>query len=193
MEYYNTYLKSIQNNSSNGYISYPYASTSTYLAPDNTCNYSRSDEETDIKARTHEDAMLQDAINTIKKSIESEKDDEIFYEVLLSQAPNESDRNIIKSIINDEKKHRAMLKQLYIELTSNAMPTPIMSRTSSTSTEYLKNLEKALFGELEAVEKYRNVMAAMPDKRKYAMLMEIMTDELKHANKYNFLIAKNMK
>ena len=193
MEYYNTYLKSIQNSSSNGYISYPYANTSTYLAQDNLCNYSRSEEETDLTTRTHEDTMLQDAINTIKKSIESEKDDEIFYEVLLSQAPNESDRNVIKSIINDEKKHRAMLKQLYIELTSNSMPTPIMSRTSNTSTEYLKNLEKALFGELEAVEKYRNVMAAMPDKRKYAMLMEIMTDELKHANKYNFLITKNMK
>lgn len=68
-----------------------------------------------------------------------------------------------------------------------------MSRSNNSSTEYLRNLQKALFGELSAVEKYRDIMAVMPDRRKYAMLMEILTDEIKHAIKYNFLITKNMK
>ena len=129
----------------------------------------------------------------IKASIASEKDDEIFYSVLLSQAPTEEDKKIIMSIINDEKKHNKMFKELYQELTKQTLPQSMMSRSNNSSSEYLKNLEKALFGELAAVEKYRQIMAAMPDKKKYSMLMEIMTDELKHANKYNFLIAKNMK
>ena len=68
-----------------------------------------------------------------------------------------------------------------------------MSRSNNSSTEYLKNLQKALFGELSAVERYRDIMAAMPDRKKYSMLMEILTDEIKHASKYYFLITKNMK
>ena len=32
-------------------------------------------------------------------------------------------------------------------------------------------------------------MGAMPDDESYTLLMSIMTDEIRHANKYNFLIA----
>lgn len=135
---------------------------------------------------------LEEAIKKIKNSITGEKDDEIFYSILLSQAPTEEDRKVILSIIEDEKKHNKMFKQLYESLTNTISPQSMMSRTNNSSTIYLKNLEKALFGELKAVEKYREIMAVMPDKEKYAMLMEIMTDEIRHAIKYNLLITKNM-
>ena len=144
-------------------------------------------------SQTNRDSALDEAIMEIKRSITGEKDDEIFYSILLSQATSENDKRIIQSIINDEKKHNKMLKQLYEELTKTTPPTSTMSRTNNSSTEYLKNLEKALFGELEAVEKYRRIMAVMPDKIKYSMLMEILTDEIKHAIKYNLLITNNIK
>lgn len=54
--------------------------------------------------------------------------------------------------------------------------------------DYKTNLEKALFGELEAVKKYRKIMAQMPSGNSYTLLMSIMTDEIRHASKYNFLI-----
>ena len=63
----------------------------------------------------------------------------------------------------------------------------IIIKTNNTMN-YKANLEKALFGELGAVEKYRRIMGAMPNKNSYTLLMSIMTDELRHANKYNFLI-----
>lgn len=138
-------------------------------------------------------SALDEAIAEIKKSITGEKDDEIFYSVLLSQAPTEDDKKVIQSIINDEKKHNRLLKKLYQDLTKKPAPTSMMSRSNNSSSQYMKNLEKALFGELAAVEKYRKIMAAMPDKEKYAILMEIMTDEIRHAIKYNLLISKNMK
>lgn len=138
-------------------------------------------------------SALDEAINEIKKAITGEKDDEIFYSVLLSQAPTEEDKKVIQSIINDEKKHNKMLKKLYQELTRKTSPTSMMSRTNNSSSKYMKNLEKALFGELEAIEKYRKIMAAMPDKEKYSIIMEILTDEIRHAIKYNLLISRNMK
>ncbi len=198
MDFYsNAYMQNIPStpaieNMPNGYICYPYANTTNFRCNEQTASIKEIAKNTALNNLTRNNA-LQDAIASIKKSIEDEKDDEIFYEILLSQAPDEKDKKILQSIISDERNHNLMLKQLYKELTQEAMPSAIMSRTSTSSTEYLKNLEKALFSELSAVEKYRKIMAAMPDKEKYAMIMEIMTDEFRHAHKYNFLIAKNMK
>ncbi len=199
MDFYsNTYMQNIPStpaieNIPNGYICYPYANTTNLRCNEQSVSIKKEiTENTKLNDLTRNSA-LQEAIASIKKSIEDEKDDEIFYEILLSQAPSEKDKKILQSIISDERKHNSMLKQLYKELTKEAMPNAIMSRSSASSTEYLKNLEKALFSELTAVEKYRKIMAAMPDKEKYAMIMEIMTDEFRHAHKYNFLITKNMK
>ena len=47
--------------------------------------------------------------------------------------------------------------------------------------------------ELKAFEKYRKVLANMTDKDNYNKMFEIMSDEMKHAIKYNYLITKNMK
>ena len=58
------------------------------------------------------------------------------------------------------------------------------------SLPYNSGLEKALFGELDAVVKYRKILGAMPNRYSYTLLMSIMTDELKHADKYNFLIIQ---
>ena len=135
---------------------------------------------------------LDFAIAEIKKSIENEKDDEIFYSILLSQAKSEKDKRVIHMIIQDEKKHNEMLKKLYNKLThSNMMPRSAMSRNNSSSSDYIANLEKAFFSELEAAKKYRRIMFAMKDKDDYNKIMEIMIDEIKHAIKYNFLLAKN--
>ena len=58
----------------------------------------------------------------------------------------------------------------------------------NNNMDYKANLEKALFGELEAVKRYRKIMGTMPSGNPYTLLMSIMTDELRHASKYNFLI-----
>ena len=64
------------------------------------------------------------------------------------------------------------------------MSTPSLN----TELNYRENLEKALFGELDAVVKYRKILGTMPSGNSYTLLMSIMTDELRHASKYNFLI-----
>lgn len=163
---------------------YPYA-VSMSSRSDNTVNMENDN--------TYRLSPLDEAINEIKKAITSEQDDAVFYSVLLSQAPTKKDKMVIESIISDEKKHNKMLRELYEQLTKMNSPQSTMSRTNNSSTMYMENLEKALFDELKAVEKYRKIMAAMPDKEKYAKIMEILTDEIKHAIKYNFLITKNMK
>ena len=161
-----------------GYIKYP-NNVCTY----NYYKYPRTNNNND---------NLKEAIDLIKKSVENEKEDAKFYELLLSLTTDKEDIDIINSIISDEKKHRKMLMDLYYELTQNRLLESRNSSMIDNMLNYRKNLQKALMGELDVVKKYRKIMAAMPDKEKYSVIMEILTDELRHANLYNFLITKSM-
>lgn len=131
---------------------------------------------------------LNQAIGLIKQSVGNEKEDELFYDILIKQAPSEKEKDIIRSIRDDERKHNQILRRLYYEFTGQIIPVDTLSNESGSNIDYKSNLEKALFGELDAVVKYRKIMATMPSGSSYTLLMSIMTDELRHANKYNFLI-----
>lgn len=134
---------------------------------------------------------LKEALDSIKISVGDEKEDEIFYNYLIEIAPTESDKEIIRSIRNDERKHNQILREVYYKLTGQKIPESTQPvETNMGKLTYNEALEKALFGELDAVVRYRRIMGAMPDDESYTLLMSIMTDELRHANKYNYLIHK---
>lgn len=141
-----------------------------------------------IPINNEEIITLNQAIELIRKSVGDEKEDEMFYDTLINQAPTEKEKEIIRSIRNDERKHNQILRRLYYEFTGGLLPQDNSKNIANNTMNYKANLEKALFGELGAVEKYRRIMGAMPNKNSYTLLMSIMTDELRHANKYNFLI-----
>lgn len=131
---------------------------------------------------------LNQAIALIKQSVGDEKEDEMFYSILIEQAPTDKEKNIVRSIKDDEKKHNQILRELYYEFTGQILPQDTLSDNSKNNMDYKSNLEKALFGELDAVAKYRKILGTMPSGNSYTLLMSIMTDELRHASKYNFLI-----
>ena len=141
-----------------------------------------------IPINNEEIITLNQAIELIRKSVGDEKEDEMFYDTLINQAPTEKEKEIIRSIRNDERKHNQILRRLYYEFTGGLLPQDNSKNVANNTMKYKANLEKALFGELGAVEKYRRIMGVMPNKNSYTLLMSIMTDELRHANKYNFLI-----
>ena len=80
--------------------------------------------------------------------------------------------------------------QIYYELTGQTIP-PIQDTEFERPKSYCAGIQKALFGELGAVERYRRILFALQDRRHINMLTEIITDEIKHSSKYNFLYAKN--
>lgn len=131
---------------------------------------------------------LNQAIELIRKSVGDEREDELFYENLIKQAPTEKEKEIIRSIRDDERKHNQILRKLYYDFTGQVIPVDTSVVNIDNKLSYKEQLEKALFGELDAVAKYRKIMGTMPSGNSYTLLMSIMTDELRHANKYNFLI-----
>ena len=113
----------------------------------------------------------------------------MFYNTIINQAPSEKEKNIIRGIRDDERRHNQILRNLYYEFTNEYLPVNNQIGNINTNMNYKDNLKKALFGELSAVTKYRKIMGAMPTKDSYTLLMSIMTDEIRHANEYNYLIT----
>ncbi len=140
------------------------------------------------------DSKTDEILEIILESLGNERDDEVFYEFLINSTPRREDKEIISTIRDDEKKHRTLLSEIYKNLTG--MYPKVESSSESNTTNkitYMEGLEKAFMDELKAFEKYRKVLANMADKDNYNKMFEIMSDEMKHAIKYNYLITKNMK
>lgn len=134
---------------------------------------------------------LNEATELIRQSIQDEREDELFYDHLIEQAPTEMEKGIIKNIRDEEKKHNQILRDLYYSFTAQTILPNLSVSNIDTQLTYRENLEKALFGELNAVVRYRRIMGTMPSGNSYTLLMSIMTDELRHANEYNFLILNS--
>ena len=81
---------------------------------------------------------------------------------------------------------------MYYNFTGHVIPADVSVANLDLKSSYKENLEKALFGELNAVVRYRRIMGTMPSGNSHTLIMSIMTDELRHASKYNYLI-QNLK
>jgi len=130
-----------------------------------------------------------EALRLIGESAGSEREDELFYDYLLSVAPTDQ-RDIISSIRDDERKHNLLFKELYWELTGTEIPVQ-PEEPFETPRSYCDGLTRAIFGELAAVEKYRKILFGLEFLPYRNILTEIYTDELKHATKWNYLYAVN--
>ena len=101
-------------------------------------------------------------------------------------------KKIITDIRDDEKNHNEILRFIYSNITGEVFSDMNANATNTVNEEttYTQDIESALFGELDAVKKYRKIMGAMPSSKMQTLVMSILTDELRHANKYNYLIHK---
>ncbi|MDD4665702.1 MAG: ferritin-like domain-containing protein [Clostridia bacterium] len=130
-----------------------------------------------------------EALKIIAEAVRSEREDELFYDYMLSVAPP-AQREIITSIRDDERKHAKMFRQLYWELTGQDLP-PAQEVPFERPQNYCAGITKALFGELGAVEKYRKILFGLEFLPYRNMITEIYTDELKHATKWGYLFTVN--
>ncbi|MEF2965698.1 ferritin-like domain-containing protein [Paenibacillus sp. M1] len=128
-------------------------------------------------------------IGMIRESIAGERNDELFYDYLIKAAPTEQEKEVIRRIRDDERKHRRMFKTIYTQLTGQ-LPVEKQEPAEALPATYLEGLEKALLGELRAFERYRTIYLQIgPEYRDW--IFEIMTDEIKHAGYFNWLYTKN--
>ncbi|MDA3731233.1 ferritin-like domain-containing protein [Niameybacter massiliensis] len=133
---------------------------------------------------------LDQALMSIYDSVQDEKEDELFYNYLIGAAPTPEEKAIITTIRDDEKKHKQILRQIYQNFTGQQVPEPKDVEFVKPKS-YIDGVKQALFGELTAVERYRDIRAGLPTEYYRDAVFEILTDELKHATKYNYILNIN--
>lgn len=138
-----------------------------------------------------ENQQLQEALESIREAVQGEREDELFYDYLISVAPTTEEKEIIASIRDDEKNHNRLFKFMYKDFTGGKEVPAGNEETFERPKSYLEGIKRALFGELRAVEKYRNIRSALAIDMYRDILFDIITDEIKHASKYNYLFTLN--
>jgi len=111
------------------------------------------------------------ALNLIKEAVQGEKD-------------------IIATIRDDERNHRKWFKDVYRYYTGEEIETRNGEEFIKPES-YLAGISKAVFGELSAMEKYRFIREGLPVRLFRDTVFRIITDEMKHATKYNYILNKN--
>lgn len=143
--------------------------------------------------------QLASAIKLIGSSVENEKSDAMFYEWLINNIPTYLDENTrqdlastITGIREDEQRHNKMFKSMYKQLTGKDIPTP-MEEAFVPPASFKEGIVKALKGEMEAVKRYRTIMAGLPDLSYRDAVFQILTDELRHGTLYNYVYTTIMR
>lgn len=135
-------------------------------------------------------ANFNSAIVMVKDAIMGEKRDELFYDYLMENALDDNQRSIIESIRDDEIRHNGYFRNIYRYLTGEEVQG-LNEVDLSYPDSYLAEIKDALFGELSAVKRYRDIRKYMPNMYFRDLVFGIITDELRHANMYNYIITLN--
>lgn len=130
------------------------------------------------------------ALNLIKEAVQGERADELLYDYLISIAPSQEEKDIIISIRDDERNHRKWYKDVYKYYTGEEIEAKNGEEFAKPES-YIDGISKAIFGELGAVEKYRFIREGLPVRLFRDTVFRIITDEMKHATKYNYILNKN--
>ncbi len=150
----------------------------------------KNDETLNLQSNSVFNPDLDTTLELIRRAISGEQNDRRFYEYLISIAPTQEEKNIIASIRDDELGHFDLFRQIYKDITGK-YPVPLGDEEFEEPESYLEGIEQALFGELKAVELYRQIYYGLKTREHRDILFEIVTDELKHASKWNYLYTKN--
>jgi len=133
---------------------------------------------------------LQQAIGLMKEAVQGERNDELFYDEMIKLAPNAEQASIIASIRDDERGHNYMFRGMIRAITGQEV-AGVSDEQYTRVESYISGLQRALQGELAAVEKYRKIWFGLPAGIYRDTVYGIILDELKHASKYNYLFTLN--
>jgi rubrerythrin len=134
--------------------------------------------------------LLKKSLEGIKAAVQGEKEDELFYDYLISVAKSSDEKKIIESIRDNERYHNKTFKQIYNNITGiDVLITA--GKEFIKPTSYLEGIKRALFGELSAVDRYREIRRGLPSTMYRDILFNIITDEINHSAKYNYLFTLN--
>ena len=132
---------------------------------------------------------FQQSLKLIAEAVQGEKEDQIFYDYLIANAPTQEQKEIITTIRNDEIRHNQLFKKMYKDLTGKEV---IIEKEEEfvPPASFEQGIKKAILGEMKAMEKYRVIRQGLPHRYHRDIVFSILTDELKHGTLYNLIYTE---
>jgi rubrerythrin len=132
---------------------------------------------------------FQQSLKLIAEAVQGEKEDQIFYDYLIANAPTQEQKEIITTIRNDEIRHNQLFKKMYKDLTGKEV---ILEKEEEfvPPASFEQGIKKAILGEMKAMEKYRVIRQGLPHRYHRDIVFSILTDELKHGTLYNLIYTE---
>ncbi|AVP53811.1 ferritin-like domain-containing protein [Clostridium tetani] len=133
---------------------------------------------------------LKRSLCMIKEAIEEAEKNQREYDHLISMACNKEQKEILKSIKEDEKNHVRWLREIYMDYTGKVI-CPKKCGESKKPKHYFEGIKKALFGAIKAMEKYSLIRSGLPRRCDRDILFQMITDKIKHAIYLNYILLMN--
>ena len=127
--------------------------------------------------------LLKDAINSEAMTVE-------YYQQLASDVSDIDDRERLRQMSLDEKKHYNMLMEMYKAMAGKDFEEGDKKEVPK-GENVLSRIAASIDKELENVEAYRPILFALEDPMFKNYLQEIITDEQNHAARLNYMYSKN--
>lgn len=121
----------------------------------------------------------------IKADMQDETTAAAFYGELLALVDDLTAASYLQHAMEDEQKHYRMLGDLYQRLTGQ---TYTAEPEKVEYSDLQDGLQKAMDAEYEAFEEYRRTYLAYPDEWIRQIYFELMTDELEHVTRFNYIL-----
>ncbi len=128
-------------------------------------------------------------LDLLIEALTDEQKDFVYYGKLMNMARSQEDKDIIRDIQMDEQKHFMLLSDIYYKLTGRK--PKIEAEVKPIGRDLLAEYEKSIFGELGGNEFYRKLYFAFMNVQFRDIIFELMSDEMAHAVKFNYLYSKN--
>jgi len=124
-------------------------------------------------------------LDLLKEAMTDEASDMLYYENLAWLTTDVCDREIIRHVEADEKKHLKMLTSIYQQLTGEV--PDVTAKEQEVGHDLHAEYEKRVLEELEGMEFYRKLYTAHKSTEYRDMFFEMLTDEMAHAIKMLYL------
>lgn len=140
-----------------------------------------------VDASALSDQAKSELVPLIQKFMQDQANAAAFYQELQNQVPGEDLKDYVNHAREDEQKHYRMLGELYRELTGRTYEA---TAQKIEFPDLASGLKRAMDDEYEAAEEYRDVYLKYNNRRVRDLFFELMTDELEHATRFNYVLQR---
>ena len=130
------------------------------------------------------------ALNLIREALQSERNDELKFNYLIENAPTQEEKDIITTIRDDERLNRQWYRDIYKFYTNEE----VENNNGGEFTEpdsFLDGIKSSIFESLFAMQRSRIIREGLPSRFIRDIVLRILTDEMKHATEYNYILTIN--